>query len=92
MSKNDVLEIMGNETISTVDHIAITSPYRVETLKDANNQNLEILFFYTDEKRESTKISDDELTPVILKAGKVEGWGRTYVSDIAPSYRYKYDH
>ena len=91
MSKAQVIAIMGSKTVKTF-FIDINSPYRVETLKDINNQNLEILFFYTEERNSLSGVSDDELTPVVLKDGKVEGWGRIYLADIAPSYRYHYQH
>lgn len=92
MTKDEVVSIMGSETVKTLEQLIINSPYRVETLKDNNDQNLEILFFYTDEKRDVNKISDDELTPVVLKDGKVQGWGRTFLADIAPSYRVRYNY
>jgi hypothetical protein len=37
-------------------------------------------------------MSEDELTPVVLKEGKVEGWGRIYLAEIAPSYRYNHQY
>ena len=91
MSKDQVIAVMGTKTVKTM-WVDINSPYRVETLKDSNSQNLEILFFYTEEKDALSSVSDEELTPVVLKAGKVEGWGRIYLAEIAPSYRYKYQH
>ena len=89
MSRDQVIAVMGSKTIKTL-WVNINSPYRIETLKDVNNQNLEILFFYTEEKDMLFTMSEDELTPVVLKEGKVEGWGRIYLAEIAPSYRY--DH
>jgi hypothetical protein len=47
---------------------------------------------YSNEKRDVQKISDDELTPVVPKSGKVEGWGRSYLAAIAPSYRFRYNY
>jgi len=93
MTKEQVLNIMGTQTLTTVDHnVRVTSPYRVETIKDNDGKTMEVLFFYTDEKKDETKVSDDELTPVILNAGKVEGWGRIYLADVAPAYRLRYGH
>ena len=90
MSKADVLDIMGTTTVFTVDGGAINSPYRVETIKDDNGTDLEVLFFATDNPKEGEQISDRELTPVILNNGKVQGWGRTYLASISHTYRYKY--
>jgi hypothetical protein len=89
MTKAEVLSIMGSETKKLLEGTIVNSPYRAETIKDNAGNSLEIMFFYTDEKESLGVISDDELTPVILKDGKVDGWGRTFLSEIAPSYRYR---
>ena len=89
MTKAEAISIMGSETKRLLGGLIVTSPYRVETIKDNTGSSLEIMFFYTDEKEYPAVVSDDELTPVILKDGKVDGWGRTYLSEIAPSYRYR---
>ena len=43
MSKDQVIAVMGSKTIKTM-WVDINSPYRVETLKDVKNQNLEYCF------------------------------------------------
>ena len=91
MTKDQVIAVMGSKTVKTM-WVDINSPYRVETLKDSNNHNLEILFFYTEEKDSLASMSEEELTPVVLKEGKVEGWGRIYLAEIAPSYRHNHQH
>jgi len=92
MLKSDVLNIMGTQTITAYESaqsdqvIVITNPYRTEIMKNEKGENLEVLFYYTDEKR-LTQITDNELTPIVLKDGKVEGWGRSYLMDVVYSYR-----
>ncbi len=92
MLKSDVLNIMGTQTITAYESaqsaqmIVITNPYRTEIMKNEKGENLEVLFYYTDEKRLG-QITDNELTPIVLKDGKVEGWGRSYLMDVVYSYR-----
>lgn len=91
MSKDEVLKIFGTETTKPYLGPIINSPYRVETFKDDKDNHLDVLFFYTDEMGDSTSygISEEELTPIVLKNGKVEGWGRSYLSSISENYNYR---
>ncbi len=90
MPKQDVLNTMGTGTVDAIypggSSTVVTNPYRTEIMKNEKGENLEVLFYYTDEKR-LTQITDNELTPIVLKDGKVEGWGRSYLMDVVYSYR-----
>ena len=46
-----------------------------------------MLFYYTDLRERDDKITDDELTPVVLREGKVAGVGYEFLGDRAPRYR-----
>lgn len=80
LSKTEVIKIMGNE--SRAD---ITNPYRTEMYK-RNNDTFEILFYYTDLKKADDAITDDELTPVVIKNGVVDGWGWMYWESLVKTY------
>jgi hypothetical protein len=54
--------------------IAVPNPYRSE-IKKVGNKNYEILFYYTDIRKQDGAITDDELTPLVLEDGKLIGWG-----------------
>jgi len=57
---------MGNETQSTFYDV-ITNPYCSETLKGKDGYTYEVLFYYTDIKKQDGAITDDELTPLVFK-------------------------
>lgn len=83
INKFEVLQTMGTETIGTVNN-----PYRVETPLDKDGQLLEVLFYHTDVRKEDKLISDNELTPIVLKDNKLIGWGWAFLSERVPSYHY----
>ncbi|MCX8011830.1 MAG: DUF3192 domain-containing protein [Desulfobacterota bacterium] len=84
MSKFDVLQIMGTETVESVNN-----PYRVETPKGKNGELYEVLFYHTDKKNKSDLISDSELTPIVFKDNSLIGWGWAFLSEIVPNYQYQ---
>lgn len=95
MSKSQVLQIMGYETIVTPDtgycttlfatkHI--NNPYRTELYR-LKDDTYEILFYYTDIKKRDDVITDDELTPIIIKNGKLDGYGWMYWNDLIKKYQ-----
>ena len=43
-----------------------------------------MLFYYTDVRTKDDKITDDELTPVVLREGKVVGIGYPFLPQRAP--------
>jgi len=89
MTKDEVLGLMGTETIQTyagmVEDEKITNPYRTETHR-AGGFLWEILFYYTDRKAADGAITDDELTPLVMKDGVLDGWGWSYWKDVADTY------
>lgn len=84
MSKGDVLNTMGTETITTTAD-TITNPYRTELYR-AGGHVFELLLYYTDIKARDGAITDDELTPLIIKDGKLDGWGWSYWDDVVSKY------
>ena len=84
MEKNEVLSIMGTETVNIPFNSpsVITNPYKNETMLGASGKTYEILFYYTEVKSRDGVISDDELTPLVFEGGKLIGWGNTFFSDI----------
>jgi hypothetical protein len=82
---------MGTETVNVGFGRRITNPYRVETMKGKDDQLYEILFYYTDIKKRDDAITDDELTPIVLKDGKVVGYGWSFLNDNVARYKYQID-
>jgi len=69
----------------------INNPYRVETLKGKDGQIHDVLFYYTDLKKHDGAITDDELTPIVLKDGKVVGWGWGFLNENVSKYHMQID-
>ena len=76
MKENVVLMIMESQTIKIVsDPFTIENPFKVEVY--SNDVDVyKIFYFYTDLVKKDGFITDEELTPVILKNNKLIGWGR----------------
>lgn len=100
MTKQEALKIMGTETkqacppaplalislgMSATQCQNISSPYRTEILQ-GKDKALEVLYYYTDIKKEDNAITDDELTPLVFDNGKLIGWGWTFLQDNAQKY------
>ena len=76
MSKDEVLIIMGTKRFSIESSpFTIENPFRIE-VQSSDKNIYRILYYYTDLVKADGFITDDELTPVILKNNKLVGWGR----------------
>lgn len=83
MTKEQVLQIMGTETIETGSSPAVvTNPHRSETLKSESGKLIEVLFYYTDVKAQDGVITDDELTPIVIEDRKLVGWGNSFYTNV----------
>lgn len=89
MGRSDVLDLMGTEPVQVRDAWAvvqtINNPYRTE-MYVAVGHNIEVLYYYTDLKAADNAITDDELTPLVLRDGQLDGWGWSYLTDVAAKY------
>lgn len=85
LSKQEVLEKMGTKTIQANDGTVVTNPYRTE-MYHAKGSVFELLLYYTDIQKSDGAITDDELTPIVLKDEQVDGWGWSYWNDVMQKY------
>ena len=85
MTRHEVLSVMGTEKILTDDFDSITNPYRTELYRSGGN-TFELLLYYTDKKRVDGAITDDELTPLVIMDGKLDGWGWSYWDSLLQKY------
>ncbi len=89
MTKTQVLEIMGakEDALWGGDGYTqrISNPYRAETL-EGKDGTLEVLYYYTDLQKQDGAITDDELTPLVLKNNKLIGWGRSALNESVTKY------
>ena len=76
MYENVVLMIMGSKTIKIESApFTIENPFKIEVY--SNDVDVyKILYFYTDLVKRDGFITDEELTPIIIKNNKLIGWGR----------------
>lgn len=91
MNKPQALAAMGTESIQVFDRVSglpagkINNPYRTEAYQAGGHQ-WEILLYYTDLKADDGAITDDELTPLVLKDGVLDGWGWSYWRGVVETY------
>lgn len=83
MTRMEVESVMGHARaggklpellFGRVQYLEAKNPMREEK----NGQDL-VLYYYTDVKTRDDKITDDELTPVVFRDGKVVGVGAQFV-------------
>lgn len=83
MTRMEVESVMGHARaggklpevlFGRVQYLEAKNPMREETRGDEL-----VLYYYTDVKSLDDRITDDELTPVVLRAGKVVGVGAQFL-------------
>jgi hypothetical protein len=59
---------------------------REERVRGSDGADYDVLFYYTDLNQRDEKITDDELTPIAFRDGKVAGIGYGYLGPRVPKY------
>lgn len=89
MDRATVLKTMGTTPYYARDLrsivATINNPYRTEMYQSSGHY-FEVLYYYTDRKSADDAITDDELTPLVMKDGSLDGWGWAYVKDVSAKY------
>ena len=85
-TKEVVIEKMGGIKIITTYESQINFPYKTEILVD-KNKTYEVLFYFSNIIKDDSKITDDELTPIVFFEGKVIGYGWMFVEDNIEKYQ-----
>ncbi len=95
MPKDSMIVVMGTEKAQGkywkglvnggYERQDYVNPYRTETLA-GNDVTLLVYLYYTDLKSADGAITDDELTPVVLRDERVIGWGWMFLDDAAKKY------
>jgi len=73
--------------LGRVQYLRATNPMRDEQLRGADGTDYQVLFYYTDVRTKDDRITDDELTPVVLLSGKVIGVGYAFLAKKVPQYQ-----
>ncbi len=79
MPKEKLLEIMGNKTGTAIDG-KVSNPYKREIVKATDGTNYEVLYYYTEFYVPGASV-DTCLTPIVLKDGRIMGWGWAFLDD-----------
>lgn len=74
MEKQTAVATMGTEPSRGI-FMWIDNPHRAEQITAKDGQRYEVLYYYTELKQRDDKITDDELTPLLFKDGKLIAWG-----------------
>ena len=85
MSKADVVKTMGmgTDTAKTKDGI-VNNPWTTETFTGRDSAKYEVLFYVTRTNPPFSPIARYLTTPVVLKGGKVVGWGNDALEKVQP--------
>ena len=85
MSRHDVLAVMGTKTIRSAEGRLISNPYRTKLYRTPRHE-FELLLYYTDENLYHEVITDEELTPLVIMDGKLDGWGWSHWNALVQKY------
>jgi len=99
MTKQEVMGTMGYKTASD-DYLgrvyytpksvlSASNPYRTEILQ-GKEKTFEVLYYYTDVKKDDGAITDDELTPLVFDNGKLIGWGWSFLDQNIQKYEIRF--
>jgi len=73
MTKQEVISIMGTETIFG-NYVSIGRPFR-NSMYNKNGDVIEIFYYFTEIDNSNGVIDDGELTPLVFINGKLDSWG-----------------
>jgi len=95
MSRAEEERIMGSAQVggSLFDAIhgrlqyqVARNPMREERVRGSDGVDYEVLFYYTDLITRDEKITDDEMTPIAFRDGRIAGIGYAYLGPRVSKY------
>jgi hypothetical protein len=96
MTRSTVESVMGDARagggltdvmFGRVQYLEAKNPMREEQVRSSDGAEYLVLFYYTDVHERDDKITDDELTPVAFRDGKVVGIGYGYLGRRVAKYK-----
>ena len=79
MSKEQLLITMGDKTATAIDG-KVSNPYKREIIQAKDGTSYDVIYYYTEFYVPGATI-DSCLTPIVLKDGKILGWGWSFLED-----------
>ena len=95
MSRAEVERVMGNAEVGgslfdvlygRVQYQSAKNPMREERVRGSDGAEYEVLFYYTDLITRDEKITDDELTPIAFRDGRIAGIGYGFLGPRVSKY------
>ena len=80
MTKQQLTELMGTFQSKTSNSV-VPNPYVIEPIL-ISGKTYEVLWYLTKKYPPFTPVKKSQATPVVLKDGKVIGWGDSYLGSI----------
>jgi len=77
---------LGDIVFGRLQHLRASNPMREERVGGPDGASYLVLFYYTDLRQRDDRITDDELTPVVLRDEKIAGIGYGYLGERAAKY------
>ena len=77
---------LGDVVFGRLQHLEVRNPMREERVRGADGADYEVLFYYTDLRTRDDRITDDELTPVVFRDGRLAGIGYPWLGARVPQY------
>ncbi len=101
ITKEETLAIMGVKSveISNKWQVGPANPNRVDAIYLNPHKNeyligpsdtIEVIYYYTELKRNDGVISDDELTPLVFRHDQLIGWGQSVLNDSVRKYEIRF--
>jgi hypothetical protein len=88
-TRDQVMAIMGTDSTEVAKGVfrtgKIANPYCSET-HEVNGYDWEILYYATNVRNTDGALTEEELTPVVLKDGLLDGWGWNYFRHLSQEY------
>jgi hypothetical protein len=81
MSREEVFSVMGQQVANTRDGV-VNNPWTIESFLGKDGAQYEILYYVTRKNQLFTPVRATLTTPVVLKDGKVLGWGERALQDV----------
>jgi hypothetical protein len=95
MSRADVEQLLGRAKVGgslfdaihgRIQYQVAQNPMREEHVRGSDGIDYEVLFYYTELRTRDDKITDDEMTPLVFRDGRIAGIGYGFLGQRVARY------
>ncbi|UCG38350.1 MAG: DUF3192 domain-containing protein [bacterium] len=83
MTREQVVQAMLQEVQALQMAGRVRNPYATLFIPGRDGETLEVMYYYVTMKKGDNVVTSDEMVPVILKGGRVAGWGWELLEELA---------